>query len=133
MATSVEFGPGIRLVAPTKSRNSSLVSHCRRSTNSWRISAMCAAGPPNEISPSFRNTRPNSARLTGSAFTGDAFDSVGVMGIRRVDRSPLRRQIQPDCLHERQAVAVRDRACTHSIVEGQLACLDPILEMHVGG
>ena len=42
-------------------------------------------------------------------------------------------QVQPDCLHEGEAVSLCDWAWTHPIVEGQLACLDSILEMHVDG
>ncbi len=51
IASSVEFGQGIRFVAPTRSRNSSRVSHRRRPTTSRSISAMCAAGPPKPIVP----------------------------------------------------------------------------------
>ncbi len=51
IASSVEFGPGIRLVAPSRSRNSSRVSQRRRRTTSSSIIAMCAAGPPNAVEP----------------------------------------------------------------------------------
>jgi hypothetical protein len=61
-ASSVEFGPGMTLVAPTRSRKCSSLSHRRRSTTSCLIKAMCAAGPPNPIVPSFRNKRASSAR-----------------------------------------------------------------------
>src|ERR1019366_8176848 len=44
------------------SRNSACVIHCRRRTNSSSIIARCAAGPPNAIVPSFRNTRAISPR-----------------------------------------------------------------------
>src|SRR5262245_49416978 len=54
MAISVEFGPGIRFVAPSRSRNSSRESQRRRLTTSSSIIAMCAAGPPNEITPSLK-------------------------------------------------------------------------------
>src|SRR5512138_3632195 len=55
MAISVELGPGMRLVAPTRSRNSCSPSHLRRWTTSWCIKAMCAAGPPKAVKPSLRN------------------------------------------------------------------------------
>src|SRR5262249_26885465 len=54
MAISVELGPGMRLAAPRRSRNSCGVSHRRRRTNSSSIMAMCTAGPPNASVPSFR-------------------------------------------------------------------------------
>ena len=60
IASSVEFGPGIRFVAPRKSRNSSRVSHPRRRTTSSSIIAMCAAGPPKPIVPSLRKSRARS-------------------------------------------------------------------------
>src|SRR5713101_468651 len=56
MAISVELGPGMRLAAPKRSRNCSRVSHCRRRTVSSSIIAMCAAGPPNAVKPSRRNS-----------------------------------------------------------------------------
>ena len=60
MASSVEFGPGIRLVAPIRSTNRSSVSQLRRWTSSWRIIAVCAAGPPKATTPSRRKTRATS-------------------------------------------------------------------------
>ena len=56
MASSVEFGPGIRLVAPIRSTNRSSVTQPRAATSSSRIIAVCAAGPPNATRPSRRNT-----------------------------------------------------------------------------
>src|SRR5471030_216802 len=64
MAISVELGPGIKLAAASRSRNSSRVSHALRATNSCSIIAMCAAGPPNAIVPSFRKTSASSTNPT---------------------------------------------------------------------
>ena len=61
IAISVEFGPGIKFVAPRRSRNLSSVSHLRRPTTSARIIAMCAAGPPKAVPPSRRNNAASSA------------------------------------------------------------------------
>jgi hypothetical protein len=57
---SVEFGPGIRLVAPTKSKKCWRLSQPRRVTTSSSIMPMCAAGPPNAVSPSRKNKTANS-------------------------------------------------------------------------
>ena len=65
MAISVELGPGIRLVAPTKSRNRSLVIQPRRLTTSSSIKAIWAAGPPKPIIPILRNKRASCERLGG--------------------------------------------------------------------
>src|SRR5262245_52587733 len=65
IASSVEFGPGIRYVAPRRSRNCSRVSHRRRRTTSSSISAMWAAGPPKPITPSLRNRRATSPTRPG--------------------------------------------------------------------
>ena len=54
IAISVELGPGIRSVALTSSRNSCSPSQLRRFTTSACINAMCAAGPPNAVSPNMR-------------------------------------------------------------------------------
>ena len=62
MAISVEFGPGIRLVAPTRSRKAWSVIQRRRRTTSSRIMAMCAAGPPNPKMPSRRKSAASSVR-----------------------------------------------------------------------
>jgi hypothetical protein len=62
IAISVELGPGIRLVAPRRSRNFSSLSQRRRFTTSSRIIAMCAAGPPNAVAPSRRKSSPSSPR-----------------------------------------------------------------------
>ena len=63
IASSVEFGPGIRFVAPTKSRNWSRVNQRRRRTTSISIRAMWAAGPPKPMAPSLRKTRLSSRSL----------------------------------------------------------------------
>ena len=60
MASSVEFGPGMRLVAPLRSRNAWSPIHPRRVTTSSRIIATCAAGPPNPTKPSFVKSRKSS-------------------------------------------------------------------------
>ena len=65
IAISVEFGPGIRLVAPSRSRNRSRVSQPRLRTTSSSIMAMCAAGPPKAIVPSFRKRRATSPTRDG--------------------------------------------------------------------
>src|SRR3990170_2644902 len=56
-ATSVEFGPGMTLVAAIRSANASASIQPRRRTISSCIIAMCPAGPPNAVAPSRRNTR----------------------------------------------------------------------------
>src|SRR5688572_4561958 len=56
MLISVLLGPGIRLVAPTRSRKCCDDIHCRFLTTSSCISAICAAGPPKPIVPNFRNS-----------------------------------------------------------------------------
>src|SRR5688500_16218027 len=60
IAISVEFGPGSRLVAPSRSRNSSRVIQRRLRTTSSSIIAMCAAGPPNAVVPNRRKRRARS-------------------------------------------------------------------------
>src|SRR5712691_877538 len=60
MAISVELGPGMRFVAPRRSRNSASVSHRRRVTTSSFIMAIWAAGPPNAVKPSRRKSRVSS-------------------------------------------------------------------------
>src|SRR5919106_6299770 len=65
MAISVELGPGIRLVAPTISRNSWSLSHPRRRTTSSRIIAMCAAGPPKAMQPNLKKRPATSLRCLG--------------------------------------------------------------------
>jgi hypothetical protein len=67
MASSVEFGPGMRLVAPLRSKNSWSPIHPRRVTTSWRIIATCAAGPPNATKPSFVKSRKSSRNSPFSA------------------------------------------------------------------
>ena len=56
MANSVEVGPGMRLAAPSKSRNSCSLTHWRRFTTSACMMAMCAAGPPKAVNPRRRNS-----------------------------------------------------------------------------
>src|SRR5579884_4066482 len=73
IAISVEFGPGMILVAPSMSRNSPCEIHLRRRTNSSSIIAMCSAGPPNAVAPRRRNEsaiRANSAREATPATSG---------------------------------------------------------------
>src|SRR5262245_66267319 len=73
MAISVEFGPGIRFVAPRRSINCASLSQRRRRTTSSRIIAMCAAGPPTAIVPSLRKSAATS--FTGgrlAVMAGDA-------------------------------------------------------------
>src|SRR5215831_15711937 len=70
MVSSVDVGPGIRLAAPSRSRNSSCVSHPRRPTISRSIMAMCPAGPPNAVAPSRRNSAASSHSGRGRFATG---------------------------------------------------------------
>src|SRR5829696_4735616 len=62
MASSVELGPGSRLVAPTRSRNCCSETQRRRPTTSVCMRAMWAAGPPKPIVPSLRNNPATSPR-----------------------------------------------------------------------
>ena len=55
-------GPGIRLLAPSRSRNFSRESHFRRRTSSSSMMAICAAGPPNAVTPSRRKKSASSLR-----------------------------------------------------------------------
>ena len=67
IASSVEFGPGMRLVTPTRSTSCCVGHPARRSTTSRRIRATCAAGPPKPMMPSVPKTTTSSAsrgRLT---------------------------------------------------------------------
>src|SRR3954471_14765221 len=77
IAISVEFGPGMRLVTPRRSRNSSAGSHARRRTISASIIARCAAGPPKPAVPSQRNTPTTSRRR---ALTGAGVIAAGTGG-----------------------------------------------------
>src|SRR5579863_4884852 len=63
IATWVELGPGRRLHAPTRSRKCSRLIQARCSTASRSIRAMCAAGPPNAVSPRRMKKRNNSPSL----------------------------------------------------------------------
>ena len=56
IANSVEFGPGMRWAAPSKSMKSSCFNHLRRSTTSSCIIATWAAGPPKPIVPSLKKS-----------------------------------------------------------------------------
>src|SRR5262249_2265037 len=60
IAISVELGPGIRFTAPSMSRNCCLVTHCRLWSLAESISAMRAAGQPNQIIRSWRKRRASS-------------------------------------------------------------------------
>src|SRR5271157_3836163 len=86
MATSVELGPGIRFAVASRSRNSSCVIHFRRRTNSSSIIARCAAGPPNAIVPSFRNTSAISPSVASRISVGSAIAHVA----RTLPSIPLR-------------------------------------------
>src|SRR5436309_2452782 len=70
IAISVEFGPGIRLVAASRSRKRSRESQPRRRTTSSSIMAMCAAGPPNPTTPSRKKRRATSATDPGAGRDG---------------------------------------------------------------
>src|SRR5439155_14554649 len=62
MATSVDVGPGMTLLAPRRSRNSVSLSQPRRSTNSRRIMAMWEAGPPKAVTLSHAKRRASATR-----------------------------------------------------------------------
>jgi len=66
----VEMGPGMRFVAPRRSRKASRLIQRRRPTTSCSIMATCTAGPPNAVNPSFRKSPASSfsrARVAGIA------------------------------------------------------------------
>ncbi|WP_246159316.1 hypothetical protein [Catellatospora sichuanensis] len=63
-------------MAPIRSTNRSSVTHRRRRTISSRIIAVCAAGPPNAIKPSLRNSNATSATDPGEP-PGDLPDRAG--------------------------------------------------------
>src|SRR5437868_8019401 len=96
IAISVEFGPGIRLVAPSRSRNFSRVSQPRRVTISSSIIAMWAAGPPNAIVPSFKNKNASSTRgeslTSGDRAFGASLESGRSLVIRWACGSRLNRR-----------------------------------------
>src|SRR6266446_3780945 len=88
IAISVEFGPGIRLVAPTRSMNFSCDSQPRRRTTSSSIMAMCAAGPPKPIVPSFKKSHASSFKRTERLMS---LNSLRPLGFRiKVDDARLR-------------------------------------------
>src|SRR5687768_9189784 len=60
MASSVEFGPGMKLSAETRSRKCCRSSQLRRRTTSSSISATWAAGPPKAVNPSRVNSKATS-------------------------------------------------------------------------
>src|SRR5579859_4632434 len=62
MAISVLFGPGMRFVAPTRSRKCWWSIQPRLSTTSFCIMAICAAGPPKAVKPSFVKSCASSRR-----------------------------------------------------------------------
>src|SRR5665647_1980341 len=82
IASSVELGPGIRFVAPTRSRNSERDTQPRRVTTSSSIIAIWAAGPPKAVVPRRRNTRATSPRAFG---TGLLSPKLRRSGRRRYD------------------------------------------------
>src|SRR5579863_9826819 len=82
IANSLELGPGIRLLAPSKSKNDSQESHRRLRTSSSSIIAMCAAGPPNAVVPSRRKNSASSPRET-------RFFSGGKSEVCREGDSPI--------------------------------------------
>src|SRR2546428_3065023 len=88
IAISVEFGPGIRLVAPTRSMNFSCDSQPRRRTTSSSIMAMCAAGPPKPMVPSFRKSHASSFKRAERLIS---FNLLRPLGFRfEVDDARLR-------------------------------------------
>src|SRR5512140_3805402 len=110
MAISVELGPGIRLVAPSRSRNSSSVSHLRRWTISACISPVCAAGPPKAVKPSLRNTLATS-RTRSSC---ELFISAGVWpGGCRLTK-PGAMPAKPTTALRCAGARIRDEALLHS-------------------
>src|SRR5450759_5261093 len=90
MASSLELGPGIRLLAPRRSRNFSRESHFLRRTSSSSIMAMCAAVPPKAVVPRRRKNRASSVREprlappAAAAWLGGRSD----IGIRFVSGKP---------------------------------------------
>src|SRR5215472_11262918 len=70
IASSVELGPGIRLDAPSRSRNLSDDSQRRRRTTSFSMMAMWAAGPPNAVNPRRRKRSASSERVAAGLSTG---------------------------------------------------------------
>src|SRR5438034_2645919 len=88
IAISVELGPGIRLVAPTRSMNFSCDSQPRRRTTSSSIMAMCAAGPPKPMVPSFRKSHASSFKRAERLIS---FNLLRPLGFRfEVDDARLR-------------------------------------------
>ena len=85
---SVEFGPGIIFVAPSRSRKCSSLSHARRVTASSRSMAICAAGPPNAVKPSRSASSATSATVPWGR-AGAWEDSIGFSWFLRVIRFPL--------------------------------------------
>src|SRR6185503_11855987 len=93
MAISVELGPGIRFVAPRRSRNASRVSHLRRFTTSSSIMAIWARGPPKAVVPSRRKRKASSRSRT----VLPGVSSPAIIDIEAAPRSVLmRRRVPPD-------------------------------------
>src|SRR5438552_1030903 len=88
IAISVELGPGIRLVAPTRSMNFSCDNQPRRRTTSSSIRAMCAAGPPKPMVPSFRKSHASSFSRAVRLISLDLLRPLG-FGVK-VDDARLR-------------------------------------------
>src|SRR5581483_2556973 len=72
MASSLELGPGSRLLAPSRSRNFSRDSHRRRRTSSSSMMAICAAGPPKAVVPRRRKKSASSSMDPWLAGTADS-------------------------------------------------------------
>ena len=74
IASSVEVGPGISWQAAIMSSSSCRENQRRRRTVASSIRAMCAAGPPNPVRPSHRNSAASSrsARAREGAAGGSA-------------------------------------------------------------
>src|SRR3990172_9575923 len=70
IAISVELGPGSRLVAATRSRNSASLSQRRRVTPSSCIIAVWAAGPAKDVRPSRRKRPPTSSQRRSPVILG---------------------------------------------------------------
>src|SRR5712691_7522583 len=118
MANSLELGPGIKLLAPSKSRNFSRESHFLRRTSSSSMMAMCAAGPPNAVVPSRRKNSASSLsgvapEVSLSAKAGCAGSSIRRRFLpekSRVERAGARAsQQQEDQSHQHGKIGARFR------------------------
>ncbi len=79
-ASSLELGPGMTLVAATRSRKSWSSIQPRRRTSVSRKSPLCAAGPPKAVSPRRRKTTRTSRQVP---------DSCGHLRLDRLAVRPL--------------------------------------------